>query len=402
MPEEPIKVLLVEDSPTYALLVRSMLAADSSGSFCVTTTDRLDAAIARAHAEPFDVMLLDLVLPDAQGLETFQRAHAALPSIPIVVMTGLGDDALAMDMIQRGAQDYLPKARVMDGIVPRAIRYAIERNRARMEREHYAAELEKNNRELEDELRMARDIQQALLPHSYPRFLRDALHFDHCYRPAAMLSGDFFNVLRLSETKAGVLICDVMGHGVRAALIGALARGLVDQSMPVANRPGEFLSEINRELAGILKQTGIDAFASAFYCVMDLSERHLTYANAGHPSGLVMRRDAGAVDWLGGNGKGTSPLGLIGDVAYPAFETALAPHDSVLLFTDGLFEAENAAGEEFGRKRLFDAVSRRLNSPCDQLLGELIGESQRFSGHEDFTDDVCLVVADVVNSIGMN
>ena len=134
MPEEPIKVLLVEDSPTYALLVRSMLAADSSGSFCVTTTDRLDAAIARAHAEPFDVMLLDLVLPDAQGIETFKRAHAALPSIPIVVMTGLGDDALATEMIQRGAQDYLPKARVMEGIVPRAIRYAIERNRARMER----------------------------------------------------------------------------------------------------------------------------------------------------------------------------------------------------------------------------------------------------------------------------
>ena len=396
MPEEPIKVLLVEDSPTYALLVRSMLAADSSGSFCVTTTDRLDAAIARAHAEPFDVMLLDLVLPDAQGIETFKRAHAALPSIPIVVMTGLGDDALATEMIQRGAQDYLPKARVMEGIVPRAIRYAIERNRARMEREHYAAELEKKNRELEDELRMARDIQQALLPHSYPRFLRDALHFDHCYRPAAMLSGDFFNVLRLSETKAGVLICDVMGHGVRPALITTMIRALVEELKPIATDPGLMLTKVNQDLRAILQLTGSPFFTTAFYLVADLEKKQYFWANAGHPRPILIRRASGQASVFSRpDSKAQPALGLFPSITYESAQQDMAQDDLVMLFTDGLFEVEGKSEVLYDQTMLLEAVQRRAGLPAPKLFDELLAEIKTFAMDGEFADDVCMVGLEV-------
>ncbi|MEO7099395.1 MAG: SpoIIE family protein phosphatase [Luteolibacter sp.] len=393
-----INVLLVEDNPTDALLVRTTLAATREAAFAVTHASYLEDAIQLCASQEFDVILLDLGLPDSQDLATFERAHAALSGIPILILSGLGDDKVAMRAVEEGAQDYLPKCGVLEGQLPRAIRYSIERHRGQMELRRYAAELERKNRELEDELTMARDIQQALLPHHYPRFAahHSELNFAHFYRPAAALSGDFFNVLHLSDNQAGVLICDVMGHGVRAALIGTLARGLMDQFMPVASQPGEFLTALNGEFADTFKKGGIDAFVTAFYFVADLEERRITYANAGHPNALVRHRGNGTVDWLRANGDRKPPLGMVGQIRYPSFESTLSEEDSILLFTDGLFEAENSVGELYGRQRLREAVGRHMDMPCKSLIDELVHETQEFAGREDFTDDVCLVGMDVV------
>lgn len=395
-----VNILLVEDNPTDVLLVRANLGLVAGASFTVTAVNYLEAAIQQAKVGNYDIILLDLGLPDSQGLATFERMRASVREIPIIVLTGLGDDQLAMQAVHHGAQDFLPKLHVTSEFLARAIQYAIGRNHAQLERERYAAELFKLNQELLEELRMAREIQQALLPHSYPQFCsqQNSLHFAHYYRPAAVLSGDFFSVLRLSENRAGVLICDVMGHGVRAALIGTLARGLVDQFLPAASQPGLFLSFLNRELSKTFKQAEINAFVTAFYYVADLAERKITYANAGHPNALVLRRDDQTADWLRINGHHKPPLGLVEHIDYPSFSSTLAPRDSIVLFTDGLYESENSDGEQYGRERLLDAVTRRMKLPCEEMLDELVSESQEFSGCEDFTDDVCLVGMDVVNT----
>ena len=424
-----MRVLLVEDNPTDALLVKAVLesASLSDGfdenlggkvradrnhgdgrrigspyvagfSFEVVTVDRLGAAIERARTEPFDVMLLDLGLPDTQGLQTFEQAHAAITQIPIVVLSGLGDNSLAVQAVQRGAQDYLPKAGVLDDRLPRAIRYALERHRVEMEKASVTAELRRRNAELEEELQMAREVQQALLPHIYPNILTAdaALKFAHCYRPAATLSGDFFSILSLSSNRAGVLICDVMGHGVRAALIGSLLRGFLDQFLPQATEPGRFLSSLNGLLTQTLQHAGIEAFVTAFYFVADLERGKLLYANAGHPSALVLRRTAGRVDWLRRDGHACPPLGLLSRVVYPTSETKLGALDSIVSFTDGLPEAENISGEQFGCDRLLEEAAKRLDAPCERLVQELLGETQRFAGRADFSDDVCLVGMDVI------
>jgi len=401
-----IKILLIEDNPTDVLLVRATLKAVPGLSFELFTADYLATGIELAKCDHFDVVLLDLGLPGSQGLETFETFHRAVPDIPIVILSGLGDEEVAMQAVQLGGQDYLPKGEAMGEVLPRAIRYAIERQRAQLERERSAAELQRKNGVLEEELRMAREIQCALLTHKYPEFLvhdKNALHFAHCYLPAVSLSGDFFSVLRLSDHTAGVLICDVMGHGVQAALIGTLMRGLmrglVDQFKTVASEPGKFLSALNQQISETIKQAGIETFATAFYFIADLANHEVHYANAGHPSALILKRDSEAVDWLGVGGQHRPPLGLIGATDYPTFHQKLAPHDAILLFTDGLYEAENAAGEPYGRERLLAAVRQRLHEPCEQLLGELIHESQKFCGHDDFGDDVCILGMDVVNGL---
>jgi two-component system cell cycle response regulator len=128
---EPIHALLVEDSHEYARLIQLLLAED--GRFQVETASRLSEALERLAAGGLDVVLLDLSLPDAGGIDTFSKAHEAFPHVPIVVLTGLDDEALAMEAVKRGAQDYLVKGHVEDPVLVRSIRYAVERNRMQAE-----------------------------------------------------------------------------------------------------------------------------------------------------------------------------------------------------------------------------------------------------------------------------
>jgi sigma-B regulation protein RsbU (phosphoserine phosphatase) len=400
---EPIKVLLAEDNPMDAMMIRAVLGWVDGATFEIDAFDRLGAAIERAKAVSFDVMLLDLGLLDAQGLNTFVHAHTELPGVPIVVLSGLADEQVAMQAVHKGAQDYLLKGPGMKDLLPRALRYAIERHHGQQKLERYTCELQEKNATIEEELRLAREVQQALLPQQYPHFSDltsahgRALQFAHRYCPATALSGDFFNILPISDHVAGVLICDVMGHGVRAAFIGALARGFILQFTPIASDPGRFLTSLNHALTETLKQSGIEAFASAFYFVADVASQQMRYANAGHPSALMLRRDAGVVEWLQVERPFQPPLGLLENTTYPESRTVLSERDSIVLYTDGLYEQENAAGEQFGHQRLLDAVAGRLREPCYTLLDELVKETQQFSGQIDFADDVCLVGMDVVD-----
>lgn len=136
-------------------------------------------------------------------------------------MSGLNDETIAVRAVQSGAQDYLVKGHVNTHLLVRAIRYAIERSRTAQQLSHYAEELHRQNSQLQSDLNLAHEIQQVFLPHDYPCFPRSAtpsesaLHFCHCYQSTTTLSGDFFSVIPVSESDAGIFICDVMGHGIR-------------------------------------------------------------------------------------------------------------------------------------------------------------------------------------------
>ena len=141
-----IRVLLVEDNPGDARLFTELVRDTGAGQWRLVHVDRLSAALDRLSREPFDVMLLDLSLPDADGLDTLIRAHAEAPKIPIVVLTGHDDEALAVRAVRAGAQDYLVKGRMDGDVLVRSIRYASERGRTieALERreEHYRSLIE--------------------------------------------------------------------------------------------------------------------------------------------------------------------------------------------------------------------------------------------------------------------
>jgi serine phosphatase RsbU (regulator of sigma subunit) len=210
------------------------------------------------------------------------------------------------------------------------------------------------------------------------------------------VGGDFFDVLPISDTQAGVFICDVMGHGVRAALVTAMVRALAEELVSAAAEPDKFLMEINRGLLGILTQTRVPMFASAFYMVVDLARGELRYSSAGHPSPLLVRRNMGTVEALRFPGSRPGPaLGVFEESVYPICRCPVAPQDLVVLFTDGLYEVEGAEGDEYGQERLLAAVRKRSQLPAAQLFDELLADVQKHAGNRGFADDVCIVGVEV-------
>jgi serine phosphatase RsbU (regulator of sigma subunit) len=265
------------------------------------------------------------------------------------------------------------------------------------------AELRKQNEVLEDDLRMAREIQQAMLPQQYPAFSLNGgppessvLQFSHRYHPTGQVGGDFFNILRLSDKVAGIFICDVMGHGVRSALITAMVRALVEELRPVATDPGQLLTRINCDLRAILQQAGTPLFTTAFYMTVDIEKREIRFANAGHPRPFLVHRLTGNVETLRyADGKARPALGLFAGSTYPTESVPLAAGDMVMLFTDGLYEVEGRDDAQFSQELLLNAVKKHAAHHCSDLFDSLMEEIEHFAISEEFADDVCLVGVEV-------
>ena len=394
----PLRVLLIEDNLVDARLIQIMVTDAGANAFDIERADRLSTALDRLAREHFDIVLLDLSLPDSHGLGTFSRVHQQFPGVPIIVMSGLDDERVAVTAVHEGAQDYLVKGQVSGPLLVRAMRYALERKRTSDQLARYADELRTRNVQMEADFNMAREIQQVFLPQHYPTFPRSAsleesaLQFHHRYIPAAAVGGDFFNVFPLTNTSAGVFICDVMGHGMRAALVTAILRGLVEQLIPVNPDAGKLLAEVNHSLHAILKRTDHPMMSTAYYLVVDAATLEVQFASAGHPSGFRLRRTKGSVEPLKQVDARHGPaLGLFADSPYPTCRSSVEVGDVLLLFTDGLYEASDPKSEEYGQERLIAAVKQHLHLPAPQLLNELLVDVQHFTGTPEFQDDVCLL-----------
>jgi sigma-B regulation protein RsbU (phosphoserine phosphatase) len=220
------------------------------------------------------------------------------------------DTSVAVQAVHEGAQDFLIKRQVDAQLLVRSMRYAIERKRLTEQFGPYTEELRSKNAQLEADFNMAREIQQIFLPHQYPTFPpsiapeESALRFSHRYLPAAAVGGDFFDVLAITGKTAGVFICDVMGHGMRAALVTAIMRGLVEELLPVAADAGKFLTEINRSLRTILRRTREPFLATAFSLVADAAAGEMRFASAGHP--VPFGFNPGAAEDLGSSSRPSS------------------------------------------------------------------------------------------------
>ncbi len=261
-------------------------------------------------------------------------------------------------------------------------------------------ELWGRNRQMEADLRMAREIQHTMLPQHYPAFRSGAtqtascFEFTHRYLPTESVGGDFFSVFAISETEAGLFLCDVAGHGVQAALVTGIIRALLEELKTCASDPGAFLTTLNRELCAILKHTSSPLLTTAVYAVANCTEGTLVYANAGHPKPLLLSRETAEVSLLSNPGTGRGVLGLFEAARYEAARTQLRPGDRLLLFTDGLVDLHGPQpGETFTVDHLVGAVHRHRELPTPRLLDRVLDEARRFCPG-GFQDDVCVLGVD--------
>lgn len=266
-------------------------------------------------------------------------------------------------------------------------------------------ELSAKNQQMEEELTMARELQLALLPDHFPSIPRSAsvgdsaLKFYSIYQPAGVVSGDFFSVFPVSETGVGIFICDVMGHGVRAALVTSMMRALLEQHSGTDLDPGHLLTQINHGLHSILRQAGTTMYATGVMIIADAAKGEFQYAIAGHPSPLHLKRKAGETVFLELNGR-AGALGLFADVVFTTTRATMAPGDLLMLYTDGLFEVEDAEGNLFSQDDLFKVVDERLHFPTNELFQSVLAEVHGYSHRSDFDDDVCILGIEMTCVLG--
>jgi serine phosphatase RsbU (regulator of sigma subunit) len=235
---------------------------------------------------------------------------------------------------------------------------------------------------LESELRIARQIQRSLMPRSLPA--------DGWFRAAAtsvpslQVGGDYVDVREVAENRWAVVMADVSGKGVGAALLASLLQGMFVASPYTRMSIDEMVGRVNRFL---YDRTGGEQYATAFYCTLDDCGL-LRWINAGHPPILHVGA-GGALQHLSANG---TPLGMFESALYTVMETQLAPGDKLVIYTDGLLDAENAERSAFGLKRLRQAVAAHAAEGCGELQAALLASVQAFSEGAPPADDVTLAV----------
>jgi sigma-B regulation protein RsbU (phosphoserine phosphatase) len=261
-------------------------------------------------------------------------------------------------------------------------------------------ELEAKNQQMEAELAVARELQTELMASSM-QSVREEID-SHApfipgigfhYEPCEFLAGDFFQAIPYSDSSFGLLLCDVMGHGVKAALVTTLIRGLLSDVRSKQLNPAQVLDHLNERLCPLLDRPPLPRFVTALYGRVDLANGTIDIANAGHPWPLLQR-----------HGADTAPiteeicgpaLGFVRGATYTSTLHTLTKGDRLLLFTDGWVEEPNPSGEEFGTPRLLDALRRHQALPVEKVLAAIAAEIAVFAGKYTRSDDLCGVLLGV-------
>jgi len=337
----------------------------------------------------------DYLVPQALVIRTTDSIHSVLERVSSRPDENFYDDVLLEDEAGKflGSIFVRNLVRLQHGL--------LLDNIGQLERK--SAEIERKNGQMEQELIMAGKVQLAMLSQICPAFPAQSedssvLEFYHRYLPAGRVSGDFFYVSRISNHLAGVFICDVMGHGVRSAMITSMLRALVEELQGDAEEPSELLERLNEDLFAILRDNDETMYATAIYLVIDTESLRVRWASAGHPSPLLLRRGESAVEPLPlSREKRGKVLGLVPSSTYDTGEAALQPGDRLLLYTDGIYEIFSG-DKEFGINGLTSVLRQNLPQPTPQLLDEVLQTARAFSGSEVFEDDVCLLAIDIADN----
>ena len=242
---------------------------------------------------------------------------------------------------------------------------------------------------VERELTMARSIQSAILPHAVPTMA--GLEISVRYVPSRFVAGDVYGFLPIDAHRLGVLVADVTGHGVPAALIASMTTAVFSSQIEHAADTGRVLSAMNRALAGRFD----GQFVTAAYAFIDTERGMLKYSVAGHPPPFVHRRASGALVKLAEAGL---VLGVLPEVHYPTGECVFEPGDRLILYTDGVSEARSPVGDWFGDQELVSFAERRADLSADAFTRELIAHLERWASRDAtsraFDDDLTLIVVD--------
>jgi len=241
---------------------------------------------------------------------------------------------------------------------------------------------------LKEQMEFAAQIQRSILPHSFN--VADFASIDAITKPAEDVGGDFFDVFMLANGNAGIVVADVADKGMGSALFGALASSLTRATARLYNCPGKVLEAVNQQLC---ERNEADLFVTLFYGVMDRETGVLIYANAGHEPPLLLNRDGGGETRVERTATTHGlPLGLVPDAKFETGSVTLRPSDNLVLFTDGITEAENAENRLFSSAALNDLLLRQSSNVPSDIISSVLEDVRAFTGEQPQSDDITLMV----------
>lgn len=374
---DTVRVLLVEDDEGDAFLVRELLA-ETEAAIEVVWVRSVAEAVTHENGD-LECVLLDLGLPDADGLDGLRAIRQSAPQAAVLVLTGLADEHRAVQAVAAGAQDYLVKGQVDGALLARSIRYAVERSRADAElRRLYAAEL----RAAEN----AR-LERGLLPS--PLVQDPRLHVVSRYRPGreALLGGDFYDVVETPDGTVHAVVGDVCGHGPDEAALGVALR-IAWRTLVLASIDPDRLLPVLEEVLVRERRTD-EVFTTVCMLQVDPDRRAARIWLAGHPAPLLLHERAEQLpdDVVG------PALGVLPGVVWGRREVPLGDSWRLMLFSDGLVEGWSGKddGERLGVEGLLELIDASTQAETGGLLDELIETAERRHG-QALADDVAALV----------
>jgi sigma-B regulation protein RsbU (phosphoserine phosphatase) len=372
-------VLVVDDATANLQVVHSMLKDDFK--IRVATSGAKALALVKADPHP-DLILLDVTMPEMDGYEVcaILKATPEARDIPVIFLTGKTETDDETKGFEVGAVDYIHKP-----FSPAVVKARVHTHLVLREaREQLARQLLSINNELE----MAREIQVSILPHEIPKI--GGLEIAARYLPMSSVAGDFYDFILVDEKHLGILVADVSGHGLPAALIASMLKVALAAQSPHACDPASVLAGLNQSLCGKFQHH----FATAAYVFVDMEKKSIRYAAAGHPPLLLWQASTACASEVAEHGL---LLGLLPEATYSVVEIPVQPGDKAVLYTDGILETTSPSEQEFGADLFkgFLESNHDLGADvfADLLLDELSGWSEHPKGQGQ-QDDLTLLAID--------
>ena len=376
---QPASILVVDDTPANLQVLAGML---KDRGYKVRPVPSGKLALLAARRDPPDLILLDINMPEMNGYEVCEhlKADDNLKGIPVIFISALNEQLDKVKAFAIGGVDYITKPFQMEELHAR-VETHLKLRRLQIELEETNARLAKANDRMSRDLKAAARIQETFLPREVPRV--PGTDFAWIYRPCDELAGDGLNVIPLGDGKVGLYILDVSGHGVASALLSVtLSRLLSPPSEPssILIRDGDVRDRFDitppAEVAARLNRlfpfdSATEQFATMVYGILDAATGEFRYVSAGHPGPVHLPAGADPVI-LESQG---SPIGLADD-AYEERSVRLGAGDRLYLYSDGVPEAMDPAGKQFGDARLLEAIGRGRSEPLQESVATLLGRSR--------------------------
>jgi serine phosphatase RsbU (regulator of sigma subunit) len=380
----PLQLLLIEDDPGDVFLVQEFLEeGDLDVRMQVARNFAEAQRLLDSDASGIQCVLVDLSLPDANGLELLRQVLTLAPRAAVMVLTGLQDAHMGISAVAAGAEDYLVKQEVDAPLLTRAIRYAIERKRA-----------DDSERELFETLVLSQEnarLERGLLP--VPLLDGSGLRHQTCYRPGrrrALLGGDFYDTVQTPDGAVHVVIGDVCGHGPDEAALGVRLR-MAWRTLVLAGHTGEQLLRTMDKVLTLERWTE-EIFTTLCMITIEPSRRRATMYRAGHPVPLLFT--ASGVEALPDEPCGPA-LGLFPDLGWPECVVELGDSWGLMLYTDGLIEGTIGKGSErldtHGLVELVRRLREERGDTGTALIDTLVSAVEELNGGV-LTDDLAILL----------